>query len=1436
MSQSSVSIPIKQLASYCLDYAQLVSGKSINRTGSVETPLIPCSICGALELFTGNGNDMSFKLRVKKLPEEGVLTEEELAKNAEENKQIEKEIRIANKIDDLVIKSKTNSYTKQVALQTGFVNFTARRLKTNSLGQSVDSGDLDDIRNMPLFQLIVTLSVKHESSAAVVEVEPVDGSIKVLLDQFNKYLPSAEYDELFGYMVKFESSDANTLPVKLKDLCDVWSQIAFHLNKQEDCSGVSDAPDFKNAKIALTQKVNYFLSEDLRSLVECDEDELGDTSLGAWSSDKDMDIEECAEDDGSTEIFFPFPYDKYQLNVLGILKNKSVVVEGPPGTGKSQTIANLLVHLAATGNKVLFASQKDQAIRGVKDKLKTLGIRFLFGYIPDRQSKLHTDEDDKDSATNVLMSINDEVSRVEQLDDHKFLIKEISLNRNRISDEVDGQRKIYALIQGMRKLDNVRRFAETNVTKDYADTLNEQQVHIEDIRRKIADMEQSAAPLKDCKKYADAGFDSAYDQFVGYIQKTRTKMEDDAVLAEIRQKSGNDFSSLKELFGGVDPDNSKVDQICNRLDELARDLDEILPDGRVNLLKHVTLFAKVRGVYNRFASEVYEEVYREVKNILFDRSTSKSVKLRRIREMSDYFNYRVALSNVEFDNRAICMARANIAKKLGGEADNTLLAEFLGDFANIERLHQYAEIHSNLDHLNADLAGVTGKYKETMKLAGLDEQILYDLNSLVNETSSAVFDDIDKYRELSDQLKELRQKSPQSVNQLREEINEMRALYRNDITNYVQNRIVANIESLKAHKNTSARLARIARGLARSNKAYKTFDKLKSDPDNFAAMTEALPIWMMGLDDVNRIVPNVAGCFDYVIIDEASQCNMAYALPTMYRAKHTIFFGDTRQMRDTNTLFKSNEQLESIAKKNGIPGDYQIKAEEDSVKSVMDIAELAGFKTVTLKNHYRSPKQLIGFSNDNFYEKIGRRLEVINNVIVKYKNTDRIMLNHVIDVKPEVEMSDKTNMSEVIYIKNLINDIRSDTKLLGKSIAVLTFFNDQADLLQRELDDYDNVKVSTIEGIQGDERDIVIYSFVITDPKEGKRKYLAMTGEGGALRADANAGRVNVAFSRAREQVHCVTSIPIDLWPEGIWIKKYLQYVDEHGSVAYQHQFNEQHFDSKFEEDIYGYLASFLSPNKYMIQTQVKSCGFKIDQVIVDMETGRKLAIECDGPTHFERGDGQVYVQNDYERQFVLESAGWNFYRISYGDWVEDCESTKSEIKDYVYAYFASNNVKTGVASIVDTLGLKDRLYVPKGKELPKYVASMNNGVNAVSDNRGKQIHKHTIDTRTYKVPPLVKAADNATTVNSTVQSNSKDSNVEAVDQVELEKYLRHRVGEYITIKYVPVTSPKSAKLYSMKLYKYDTTYIYSRADGYTVRYRRDRVTGFGDNIDYIEL
>ncbi|WP_344164521.1 AAA domain-containing protein [Kribbella yunnanensis] len=67
---------------------------------------------------------------------------------------------------------------------------------------------------------------------------------------------------------------------------------------------------------------------------------------------------------------FPLPANDEQERVLRILRRETaVVVQGPPGTGKTHTIANLVSALLARGQRVLVTSQKDQALRVLRDRI-----------------------------------------------------------------------------------------------------------------------------------------------------------------------------------------------------------------------------------------------------------------------------------------------------------------------------------------------------------------------------------------------------------------------------------------------------------------------------------------------------------------------------------------------------------------------------------------------------------------------------------------------------------------------------------------------------------------------------------------------------------------------------------------------------------------------------------------------------------------------------------------------------------------------------------------------------------------------------------------------------------------------------------------------------------------------------------------------------------
>jgi len=598
------------------------------------------------------------------------------------------------------------------------------------------------------------------------------------------------------------------------------------------------------------------------------------------------------------------------------------------------------------------------------------------------------------------------------------------------------------------------------------------------------------------------------------------------------------------------------------------------------------------------------------------------------------------------------------------ESDSTRneQAKYLG------ALYNHCFYYENINHLENN----EEKLRQKLSVCGVSDEEFDLLDQKIDNSPSNNLDNIKasilRVQEIKAELIEL--SKTESANRINSALHTAEKERSQRVAVYIQNIINRSLLD-KYEKNITVKriIGRIQRAFGKSRKAFKTFDKLRNDPDHFNAALDIIPIWIMELDDASRLLPLQASMFDYVILDEASQCNIAYTLPTMFRADRALFVGDKEQMRDSTIMFKSNRIFEELAHRYQIPDERQIKAAGTSVQSLLHIADNLKFKTRMLRYHYRSPSELIGFSNENFYHK---NLVPLNSNYLTYKDTNRIIVVHEIKSDWKEEISDNVNIAEAKAILELFKELRSDEKYKNKSIGILSFFNAQATEIRKVFteaglkEENDNYKVSIIEGIQGDEKDIIIYSFVIRNADQ-KKRYNPLTGEGGDIRADINKGRVNVAFSRAKMQVHCFVSMPLSDVPERIWIKKYLEYAKENGEVAFD-SLNLKPFDSYFEEDFYRTVKNLLGKG-YKIQNQIESCGFKIDFVISNTNTGKRIAIECDGPCHFKDEVDEAYgihIESDEQRQRVLESAGWRFYRIKYADWIDEKFDRKTVIETLV--------------------------------------------------------------------------------------------------------------------------------------------------------------------------
>lgn len=290
-----------------------------------------------------------------------------------------------------------------------------------------------------------------------------------------------------------------------------------------------------------------------------------------------------------------------------------------------------------------------------------------------------------------------------------------------------------------------------------------------------------------------------------------------------------------------------------------------------------------------------------------------------------------------------------------------------------------------------------------------------------------------------------------------------------------------------------------------------------------------LPCWMCSPESASAIFP-MRELFDLVIFDEASQCFAERGIPAMYRGKQLAIAGDKRQLKPYD-LYRVRWEDED---------DHTLAIAADSLLSLASYY----LPEVCLEGHYRSKHpELIAFSNLQFYRgalKLLPDYEHINKQepAIHFKKVDG-------------QWEDGLNRKEASYVADLVFQLLTNNHEL--SIGVVTFNYKQRGLILDKLEEQAETResllppslfVKNIENVQGDERDVIIFSIGYAPDKRGKIRL-----QFGSLNADGGENRLNVAVTRARECIYVVSSLlPSQMNPRETkndgpkLLKKYLEY------------------------------------------------------------------------------------------------------------------------------------------------------------------------------------------------------------------------------------------------------------------------------------------------------
>lgn len=470
--------------------------------------------------------------------------------------------------------------------------------------------------------------------------------------------------------------------------------------------------------------------------------------------------------------------------------------------------------------------------------------------------------------------------------------------------------------------------------------------------------------------------------------------------------------------------------------------------------------------------------------------------------------------------------------------------------------------------------------------------------------------------------------------------------------------------SQKAERNQLRELAKILGRNQTNVKNFKIFDQLKSEPERCKMLLSVLPCWIMSPDDVARLFPCDAGLFDVVIVDEASQCDLPSMTPVLYRAKQAVVAGDSKQMQAQRFAFTSNQVASQAWAQNGLD-KFDPKRWLDPAK--IDLLQLASVRMdeeVFLNEHYRCLPDIISFSNDRWYNP---KMRLMRDADDKRCGDPALPAIALYRTAGKVTPGTQENEEEAKALVSQLQKLLNDPSYTDATFGVICLFEEQMRLVSEMISDLipedilipHELVVVNPDGFQGDERDVIFYSLSYDADKMGKDSLSARQSDREHIQ-----GMLNVAFTRAREEMHIFHSAEISEFGmangKGA-IKDWLMHCAEASKIRPALPTDLEGLLSLAQSQFEQQVITALYESGISVRPQFPSCGFFID-VVAEFE-GNRIAIECDGEIWHLDEHGELRTE-DLARQEILERAGWNVVRVPYRSWRKDPSSELKRLLD----------------------------------------------------------------------------------------------------------------------------------------------------------------------------
>ncbi len=448
---------------------------------------------------------------------------------------------------------------------------------------------------------------------------------------------------------------------------------------------------------------------------------------------------------------------------------------------------------------------------------------------------------------------------------------------------------------------------------------------------------------------------------------------------------------------------------------------------------------------------------------------------------------------------------------------------------------------------------------------------------------------------------------------------------------------VPNFTKEAAHSSELGILQRAIRSGGRGVSIRRLFEQIPN------LLPRLCPCMLMSpISAAQYLEPNRTP-FDLVVFDEASQLPTCKAVGALARGENAVIVGDPKQMPPTAFFVTNTVDEENL--------------ESEDLESILDDCLALNIPQTHLLWHYRSRHEsLIAFSNRTFYE---------NKLYTFPSTNDRASKVHLIHVDGVFERSkQRQNHAEALAVIDELKRRCYDPVLSKQSVGVVTFNISQQNLIDDLLSDAcrddpnldawayqsaEPVFIKNLENVQGDERDVILFS-IGYGPDENGKVYMNF----GPLNRDGGWRRLNVAITRARQEMIVFATLKpeqIDLsrtTAQGVSaLKAFLEYADTKRLPQDEHTAQKRPSASA---GVVESIRAFLAENGYATELNVGHSEYRIDIGVIDPQNPEQylLGILLDGGSY---GAAKTTRDREIAQIGVLNGLGWRIVRVWTMDW-----------------------------------------------------------------------------------------------------------------------------------------------------------------------------------------